>query len=249
MLVTNQRLDKLAAARVDFQAPGMLDRRFGPPDLPPDPPANNLQDEEEDDGGAVDGDIDSEVILAQIPSESPEQIFISPWSLIAVLLNSSKSSSHGWRSLCPSQYPSPSQPRSALPSWTIGTSWRKHRARWCSAVRLSCPYQHHENPCFSFCGCHLLCPKWLVWHKGDVSWTYSGHRLLAAWSCKTRLCFRSTWSRCTRFPWAVRCVGTPFFFHSSQQDPLSMCVGLLVFNYWYHTMRRHWNVEGRTRFW
>ena len=23
-----------------------------------------------------------------------------------------------------------------------------------------------------------------------------------------------------------------FFFHSSQQDPLSMCIGLLVFNYW-----------------
>jgi len=45
--------------------------------MPPDLPANNLQDEEDDDGGAVDGDIDSEVILAQIPSESPEQIFIS----------------------------------------------------------------------------------------------------------------------------------------------------------------------------
>jgi hypothetical protein len=79
MLVTNQRLDKLAAARVDFQACGMLDRRFGPLDPPlPDPLANNLQDEEDDDGGAVDGDIDSEVILAQIPSESPGQVFISP---------------------------------------------------------------------------------------------------------------------------------------------------------------------------
>ena len=77
-LVTNQHLDKLAAARVDFQACGMLDWRFGPPDLPPDPPANNLQDEEDDNGGAVNGDIDSEVILTQIPSESPEQIFISP---------------------------------------------------------------------------------------------------------------------------------------------------------------------------
>ena len=71
MLVTNQRLDKLAAARVDFQARGMLDWRLRPPDLPPDLPANNLSDEEDDDGGAVDGDIDSEVILAQIPSESP----------------------------------------------------------------------------------------------------------------------------------------------------------------------------------
>jgi hypothetical protein len=73
MLVTNQRLDKLAAARVDFQARGMLDQQFGPPDLPPDLPANNLQDEDDDDGGAVDGDIDSEVILAQNPRESPGQ--------------------------------------------------------------------------------------------------------------------------------------------------------------------------------
>ena len=71
MLLTNQRLDKLAAARVDFQAHHMLDWRLGPPDLLPDLLANNLPDEEDDDGGAVDGDIDSEVILAQIPSESP----------------------------------------------------------------------------------------------------------------------------------------------------------------------------------
>jgi hypothetical protein len=70
MPVTNQRLDKLAAARVDFQARGMLDRRFGPPDLPPPDPANNPEDDEDDDGGGVDGDIDSEVILAQCPSES-----------------------------------------------------------------------------------------------------------------------------------------------------------------------------------
>jgi hypothetical protein len=71
MLVTNQRLDKLAAARVDFQARGMLNRQFGPPDLLPEPAVNNIQDEarEDDDGGAMDGDIDSEVILAQIPSE------------------------------------------------------------------------------------------------------------------------------------------------------------------------------------
>ena len=58
MLVTNQRLGKLAAAQVDFQTRGMLDRQFGPP-------ANNLQGEEDDDGGSVDGDIDSglDVIL------------------------------------------------------------------------------------------------------------------------------------------------------------------------------------------
>jgi hypothetical protein len=71
MLVTNQRLDKLAAARVDFQARGILNQQERPPDLPPDPLVNDLQDEEDDDGGAVDGDIDSEVILAQIPSDSP----------------------------------------------------------------------------------------------------------------------------------------------------------------------------------
>ena len=72
MLITNQRLDKLAAARVDFQARGMLDRRFGLHDLAQNPPmAANADAEEDDDGVAVDGDIDSEVILAQIPSESP----------------------------------------------------------------------------------------------------------------------------------------------------------------------------------
>ena len=54
----------------------MLNQRIGPPDLPPEPAAN-LQDDEDDDGGAVDGDIDSEVILAQIPSELSRIIFIS----------------------------------------------------------------------------------------------------------------------------------------------------------------------------
>jgi hypothetical protein len=71
MLVTNQRLDKLAAVRVDFQARGMLDWRFGPPTLPLQPPTNIHQEEDDDDGGAVDGDIDSEVILAQTPSKHP----------------------------------------------------------------------------------------------------------------------------------------------------------------------------------
>jgi len=77
MLVMNQHLDKLAAARVDFQAHGMLDQWFGPPDLPSDLTVNNLQDEGDDDGGAVNGDINSEVILTQIHSESPRQFFIS----------------------------------------------------------------------------------------------------------------------------------------------------------------------------
>ena len=72
MLITNQWLDKLAAARVDFQARGMLGgQRFGQPEpRPPDPPLHNAgDDDDDDDGGAVDGDVDSEVVLAQCPSE------------------------------------------------------------------------------------------------------------------------------------------------------------------------------------
>ena len=74
MLVTNQHLDKLAAARVNFQAHGMLGRqRLGPLEmLPPDLPIPNARDEDNkdnNDGGAVDGDVDSEVISAQCPSE------------------------------------------------------------------------------------------------------------------------------------------------------------------------------------
>ena len=55
----------------------MLDHRFGPPDLPPDPPAFNLEDDEDDDGGAIDGDINSEVILAQIHSENLQNEILS----------------------------------------------------------------------------------------------------------------------------------------------------------------------------
>ena len=32
---------------------------------------------------------------------------------------------------------------------------------------------------------------------------------------------------------------------SSQQDPVSMCFGFLVFDYWYDALRQHGNVEGR----
>ena len=64
MLVTNQRLDKLAAARVNFQKRGVLDQPlFGVIDnklLP------SLGDED-DDGGGVDDDIMAEVILSQKP--------------------------------------------------------------------------------------------------------------------------------------------------------------------------------------
>ena len=148
-----------------------------------------------------------------------------------MLLYSSKSPSHSWGSQCPSQYPSPSKPHLTLPPWTTGTSWCRHQARWHSTIWLPCPYQYNKNSGFSFCSCYLLCPERLVWHKRDVSWTNSSCWLLVLWSCETWLCFCSTWSQQTRFPWAVHRTIMPFFFHSSQQDPLSMCIGLLVFNY------------------
>lgn len=64
MLLTNQRLDKLAAFRVELQARGML----GAPLLSNVPPLAPAEDND-DDGGDVDGDIDSEVILAQKASK------------------------------------------------------------------------------------------------------------------------------------------------------------------------------------
>ncbi|KAG6905029.1 hypothetical protein DXG01_005543 [Tephrocybe rancida] len=66
MLITNQRLDKLAAARVDFKARGMLDGSLFlhlPPPLPIQIAPNNNDDD--DDGGAVDDDILGEVTLAR----------------------------------------------------------------------------------------------------------------------------------------------------------------------------------------
>jgi hypothetical protein len=68
MLITNQRLDKMAAARVDFQARGMLDHAPAiNVDLPPEPPAKLADD---DDSGAVDGmDILAEVQLARKASK------------------------------------------------------------------------------------------------------------------------------------------------------------------------------------
>ena len=73
MLVTNQRLDKLAAARVNFQSRGMLNASiFYQPDFQPplaaQPPddANN----DDDDGGAVDGNVLGEVTLARKPRTS-----------------------------------------------------------------------------------------------------------------------------------------------------------------------------------
>ena len=67
MLVTNQRLDKLAAARIEFQARSMLSNAPKNVDPPPDVPATN----DDDDSGAVNGmeDILAEVQLAQKSSK------------------------------------------------------------------------------------------------------------------------------------------------------------------------------------
>jgi len=74
MLVINQRLDKIAAARVEFRARGMLStslfaddhRQVLPPPLlaPPNP------GDEDDDGEAIDGEVIAEVKLATKPGES-----------------------------------------------------------------------------------------------------------------------------------------------------------------------------------
>jgi hypothetical protein len=58
MLLTNQRLDKLAFARAKFIAHGMLPSERAPK---PSRPANNYNEEND---GAVDGDIMGEVVLA-----------------------------------------------------------------------------------------------------------------------------------------------------------------------------------------
>ncbi|KAF8801821.1 hypothetical protein BYT27DRAFT_7309117 [Phlegmacium glaucopus] len=67
MILTNQRLDKLAAARVDFKARGMLLAPVFGELVEPEPPPPQTLNEEDDDGGAVDGDVLGEVLLAQKP--------------------------------------------------------------------------------------------------------------------------------------------------------------------------------------
>jgi hypothetical protein len=49
MLLTNQRLDKLAAARVDFKSRGMLDRSSSVLPLPLPPPPPPVPDQDDDD--------------------------------------------------------------------------------------------------------------------------------------------------------------------------------------------------------
>ena len=73
MLVTNQRLDKLAAARVDFQARGMLKTPlFGEANVPQAAPLTNLDDDDDDDDdeGALDEDVLGEVVLSKKPCKS-----------------------------------------------------------------------------------------------------------------------------------------------------------------------------------
>ncbi|KAF8872253.1 hypothetical protein CPB85DRAFT_1445099 [Mucidula mucida] len=74
MLDVNQRIDKLAAMRVDFRSRGMLAGSIfddvAPPPPPPDPVSKSVSgpDEDDDDGGAVDtGNLLSEVVMAAKP--------------------------------------------------------------------------------------------------------------------------------------------------------------------------------------
>jgi hypothetical protein len=65
MLTINDRLDKLAAARVDFVERGMLPRATGRRQAPPIPP---LPEDDDNDGGASDERrVLGEVILAKTP--------------------------------------------------------------------------------------------------------------------------------------------------------------------------------------
>ncbi|KAM6502974.1 hypothetical protein JOM56_002951 [Amanita muscaria] len=69
MLLTNQRLDKLAACAIDFRARGMLNSSIWAGQVTPpseQPKATKEEEEEDDDGGPVDNeDIIGEVKLAQ----------------------------------------------------------------------------------------------------------------------------------------------------------------------------------------
>ena len=61
MLVTNQRLDKLVATGVEFQARGMLDS----PAINVDPLPEPEKESDDDDGDAIDGDVLAQVKLAR----------------------------------------------------------------------------------------------------------------------------------------------------------------------------------------
>ena len=68
MLVTNQRLDKLAAARIDFISRGMLPSSYGPPPGAIEPAPNH--DEREDDAEPTDEPyVTGNVVLARTRGE------------------------------------------------------------------------------------------------------------------------------------------------------------------------------------
>ena len=77
MLVTNQRLDKLAAVRVNFQARGMLISSIFDRTDPQPLPVIQPTDDEDDDGGAIDGNVLGEVVLAKKPRTSLKPFNVS----------------------------------------------------------------------------------------------------------------------------------------------------------------------------
>ena len=81
MLVTNQRLDQLAAARIDFTARGMLSTPLYAPHLLPLPPALPivvLRGDVDSDDGAADGPkVDAAVTLARTRGASLYHSFIT----------------------------------------------------------------------------------------------------------------------------------------------------------------------------
>ncbi|KAG6896459.1 hypothetical protein C0992_008142 [Termitomyces sp. T32_za158] len=75
MLLVNQRLDKLAASRINFIRHGMLQESIFSSDAPPTLPQAN----DDDDGGAVEGrDILGEVLLGRKPSGWSDSYALSP---------------------------------------------------------------------------------------------------------------------------------------------------------------------------
>jgi hypothetical protein len=78
MLLTNQRLDKLAASRVDFSTRGMLNEPLLTHDNFP-PPPNDYNNNDDDDGGAIDTrNIIGEVKLVSKPSKCPNTMLLVP---------------------------------------------------------------------------------------------------------------------------------------------------------------------------
>lgn len=65
MLTTNSRVDKLAAARVYFDARNMLET----PAVPATAQDSSTSREDDEDEDAVEGSVDAEVVLAKSPSE------------------------------------------------------------------------------------------------------------------------------------------------------------------------------------